>query len=62
MKGISSFYDNPKKLIACGIISILVGILVPLIWSDFINYAFGMIFGSGIAYLGMGMHKKYSNE
>lgn len=62
MKGISSFYDNPKKMIIYGIVCMLVGIVVPIVWPDFIPYAFGIGFGTGSAFLGMGMHKKYSNE
>ncbi len=40
----------------------LIGFIVPMICTDFLEYAFGITFGAGLSYFAMGMHKKYNNE
>jgi len=57
-----SLYDNPKKLITYGVIFMLIGIVLPFIWSGRLDFAFGICFGSGVAHFGMGMHKRYNNK
>ena len=57
-----TFYNDQQKLITVGIIFMLIGFIVPMVWADYLEYAFGIIFGAGLSYFSMGMHKKYNNK
>ena len=57
-----TFYDNPKKLIIWGLVFAVLGIALPFIWTNTPDFTGGMLFGGGMAYFGLGMHKQYNKE
>jgi len=56
------FYDSPKKLIIWGLIFAVLGIVLPFVWQKMPDFTGGMLFGAGMSYFGLGMHKHYNKD
>ena len=52
-----NFYDNPKKLVAFGVILIVLGFVMTFF--EISDYTDGLAVGMGLAYMTMGLHKLY---
>lgn len=55
-----SIYNSPKKLILTGIVFMVIGFSLAF-FTELQDFACGLIFGSGLAYVGLGTQKLYNN-